>query len=65
MAEKLFIENHNDTLLSNIGISSEFDLKKIKWARIREGKQKEKTKAHIALEKSIYSPIVKPKDELG
>lgn len=64
MAEKLFIENHNDTLLSNIGISSEFDLKKIKWARIREGKQKEKTKAHIALEKSI-APIVKPKDELG
>lgn len=53
MAEKLFIENHNDTLLSNIGISSEFDLKKIKWAMIREGKQKEKTKAHIALEKSI------------
>lgn len=64
MAEKLFSENPNDTLLSNIGISSEFDLKKIKWAMIREGKQKEKTKAHIALEKSI-APIVKPKDELG
>jgi len=64
MTEKLFPENPNDTLLSSIGISSEFDLKKIKWARIREGKQKEKTKAHIALEKSI-APIVKPKDELG
>lgn len=61
MAEKLFIENHNDTLLSNIGISSEFDFKKIKWATVREGKQKEKTKSHRALEKSIYSPIVKPK----
>ena len=65
MTEKLLSINDTKPLLSNIGISSEFDLKKIKWARIREGEQKEKTKAHIALEKSIYSPIVKPKDELG
>lgn len=64
MTEKLFLIEDTHAILSNINVSSEFIAKKKLGARIREGKQKEKTKAHIALEKSI-APIVKPKDELG
>lgn len=61
MTEKLFPENPNDTLLSNINVSSEFIAKKKLWEMQREGKPKEKTPAHIALEKSIV-PNEKPEE---
>jgi len=48
-----------ETLLTGINVSSEFDLKKIKWARIRQGNPKPKTKGHKALEKSII-PLLNP-----
>lgn len=44
-----------ETLLTGIGISVEFIGKKALWERQRAGKPKEKTPAHIALEKSITS----------
>ncbi len=43
-----------ETLLTGVGISSEFVEKKKQWDKIRAGKPKEKTPAHIALEKSIH-----------
>jgi len=42
-----------ETLLTGIGVSSEFTGKKALWERQRAGKPKEKTPAHIVLEKSI------------
>jgi len=43
-----------ETLLTGIGISVEFIGKKALWERQRAGKQKEKTPAHYALEKSLH-----------
>lgn len=63
MTEKLLSINDTKPLLSNIGISSEF-IEKVKWMREqRAGKPKEKTKAHIALEKSILK--TKPFGKIG
>jgi hypothetical protein len=50
-----------ETLLTNTGVSVEFIGKKALWERQRAGRPKEKTPAHIALEKSITS-IENPPD---